>query len=787
MSGGGAGKVYFVLYLAVVLELLIIIVERDEAEEHLLKKQKESMKIVESILSQLQSGAGTEGINTRPQDEITLPPAGVNIKEVMGADIKSWRKYIVEVGVTDVSKDLNRHEGEPEKEYHERVKKLVELANVAEIEYQIFYSSSPNPDNAPLFPNDKEIQTKFKEFVDFQPGQTFESGDGEIWEFLSSRKLELDADKTYNSLDLRNITPESIKPSYPKSMIKVKGLNYCPKEVPEDSVFDYSEFESLKDSRKSGSNEIKKRAFVVYFQPPNNQGWYKLRFNSRTNRILGVRADIKPSMIDKETKINIGTVQLTVEALEKVKKELQSKLEKYSLPPAEVLIEEGNLDAFNKGLDKAMTEASKEEDPTEIRGKINLYGYIVKLLAPGQSRNFDQNRGAIEFNVRVITPKPPISEPVISAPTYIASFDKVPAAFDFQISPFQGAGNNKVSGRVMDINNNVVARLSLQAIDQIAGSDVPKPTNGSKQEWRAILDQNLSPGMYSVEVTHQLYSGKPKIEILKLEIFESKLTNSGEIDKLKYSAVYGQKIRINAIPTSGGKIKSNQFRVYLNTDIDQQAPPFEGLAMDNFKQLSSKAKELTVEITWIQPGTNKEIVLFEKKTFPITQKKPSFNSLSLKSESSSEDGKKIKVVARDIEITFPQIGTDEEVGKQKPKIEIKVKNGSKDDLKGGAYEWNGEPTFEMQEGDRGVTISLRGELSGNLERGVEEIRGSVSIQVQAYAINPINGQKSEAALTTINIPVKAKIEKSGGRRPAGGGGGSAPKPGGGAPPSGGKR
>jgi hypothetical protein len=34
-KGGGAGKVYFVLYLAVVLELLIIIVERDEAEEHL--------------------------------------------------------------------------------------------------------------------------------------------------------------------------------------------------------------------------------------------------------------------------------------------------------------------------------------------------------------------------------------------------------------------------------------------------------------------------------------------------------------------------------------------------------------------------------------------------------------------------------------------------------------------------------------------------------------------------------------------------------------------------------
>ena len=79
-KGGGAGKVYFVLYLAVVLELLIIIVERDEAEEHLHKKQKEAMRIVESILTQMQSGAGTEGMTTRPQDEITIPPPGINIE-----------------------------------------------------------------------------------------------------------------------------------------------------------------------------------------------------------------------------------------------------------------------------------------------------------------------------------------------------------------------------------------------------------------------------------------------------------------------------------------------------------------------------------------------------------------------------------------------------------------------------------------------------------------------------------------------------------------------------------
>jgi len=125
MSKGGAGKVYFVLYLAVILELLIIIVERDEAEEGLIKKQQESMRIVESILTQLQSGAGTEGINTRPQDAIVL-------SEKFPAEqqkyFKKFRTYYIEVGVTDVSSALNM-DGMDDQEKKERVETLKKLAN----------------------------------------------------------------------------------------------------------------------------------------------------------------------------------------------------------------------------------------------------------------------------------------------------------------------------------------------------------------------------------------------------------------------------------------------------------------------------------------------------------------------------------------------------------------------------------------------------------------------------------------------------------------------------------
>jgi hypothetical protein len=59
-KGGGAGKVYFILYLAVLLELLIIIVERDDAEdalkkerEELIRKTKRIQLIAETIINSL--------------------------------------------------------------------------------------------------------------------------------------------------------------------------------------------------------------------------------------------------------------------------------------------------------------------------------------------------------------------------------------------------------------------------------------------------------------------------------------------------------------------------------------------------------------------------------------------------------------------------------------------------------------------------------------------------------------------------------------------------------------
>ncbi|MFA6570683.1 MAG: hypothetical protein WCT77_05540 [Bacteroidota bacterium] len=768
-KGGGAGKVYFVLYLAVVLELLIIIVERDEAEEGLLKKQRETMKIVESILSQLQAGAGTEGINTRPQDEITIPPAGANLKEVMGADIKSFRKYIVEVGVTDIINEIKRKEGESDNEYYNnRLKKLVKLASVEEIEYQIFFSSSQDPNNAPLFPDEDEIRTKGYEFGKFKEAQTIPTPDGTgTWEFLALRKLVLDEDATYNQIDLKTISPEKIIPIYPLNKRFGIGQAYAPPGIknPEDSVFYYSHEKTLLHATKSGSGGLKKRAFEVNFQPPSRAGWYKLRFHSRTNRILGVSAEKTMETLSDETTVNIGTVQLTVRDLQKVKKELMGKLDKYDLPKIEDLARTGDVDKFDEKLKQSIEIARKGEDATEMVGKVELFGYIAKLLTPGQSVNFSQNKGSIEFNVRVVTPHPQIAELVVNAPSYVPSFDKIPAVFDFSISPYQGEGVNQVEGKVIDVNGNTVAKIDCRPVDKVSSS-APQPQRGGRRDYYGHVDQTLPPGKYKVDISHRT-SGKTTTQQLDLEIFPTGLTEESESNLKTYlniQARYGSAIFINnAVPSSGGKIKSNQFRTYLSTDVDQQRAAVENyqVTRDQAVKLTPNANTLKCRITWIQPITGNEVDLFPEQSYTIKQRNPRVSQEN-KNISVTGQEKKLSIRISGIIITGSSMGDDAMTNSQ-----VEVRLGTSD-VKVADYQLAGDPRIEKTEGDK-YTIYL--DITGKLPRGETSARGTISVQVIAKAKNTLNGKDSddERKVVSANINYEperqSRVPQGGGRKP----------------------
>jgi hypothetical protein len=758
-KGGGAGKVYFVLYLAVVLELLIIIVERDEAEEALRAKTKQAMKIVESILSQLQSGAGTEAINTRPQDEITIPKPGVNFEDILGVkNIKSYRQYIVEVGVTDVPGSMLKKEaGESDGDFSKKLKKLVELANVEQLQYQIFFSEDKtNTIGAPSFPSDSILKKNYPEFLDVPPGSSITGAtDASEWKLLAVKEINLNKDATFNQIvDLSNIKYDQFNPVYPEDLKKSTGEAYIPSsndvKIPADSMFCYSESESKK--LNSGTGGLKKRSFMVYFQPPYKAGWYKLRFASRTNRILGVRGGLTLDEVQDDATVNIGTVSLTVNDLRKVKKELERKLEKFELPTLEELTTtyKEDIQGFRNKLEASKLLAASDENAKEFQGKIDLYGYIITLLAPGQSINFNQNRGSIEFNVHVLTPDPKRPPVLISnLPENFNSFDKVPAVFEFNISPYY-PNQNFVTGRVLDASNAVVARIDMKPLDELlAGTGkVAPPTDGKERTYRATFDQALAPGKYKIEITHKLNTNETT-NSTDIEIFKTGLaTEFAKAVDTKFSTrgFFGSKLIFTVQSAAGNKIKANQFKIYLKSNANSQIAPVEGLSMnqENNFIFTPEMTDVSCKIVWIQPYTNAEVDIYPEKSFKIKQESPSILYSNMQVDYSGTSSK-VKVKLSGITLSSVQASVD------KNAIAKMFANGAISKTEGlTTYELSTEPLIE-EVGESSYNIEF--ELTGKMEKGKNKITGVVEIPLKCIATNPINKAVSEAEPSSIPVNI----------------------------------
>ncbi len=755
-KGGGAGKVYFVLYLAVVLELLIIIVERDEAEESLHKKQKETMRIVESILSQLQAGSGSEGINTRPQDEITLPPPGINMKEVFGTEIKSFRKYIVEVGVTDVSASIKKKEDESEKEYLQRMQTLVKLANVAELEYQVFYNESQDPSEPPTFLSPDEIDDLKIDFVEIEPGDIIENDMGDVWEFLGVRKLVLDDEATFNKLDLNKVSLEAIEPVYPSEKVIHKGPGFSPKDINPDSTFYYSHAESLKNTKIADAG-MQKRSFIVYFQPPDKAGWYKLRFSSRTNKILGLRKEAsQEEYIDDETTVNIGTVQLTVKSLEQVRKSLESTLEKFDLPAQVVMLEEDGLEKFNRQMSEARQRILNEDEAVDLMNKFSLYSYIAKLLTPGMSRYFDQNKGKIEFNIRVTKPTPQTVDPIIAVANEIHRFDAIQPQFRISIAPFR-EGQNQLQGLVYNASEGTTSEPIARVEFIEAGESVD--VEGKGKDFFARIDQILSaaqsggPRKYLVKLVHSL-QGKVADTTAELTIYPAMVED--EVTKLanlfEARAAYGNYFIFNYIPPSGNKILPEQFCYKFVTDGDPQPRGCErGYSADRDDNLffGVNSKKASLEIVWKDPISDQEVPIFPKKEVSIRQNEPKI-LVNQASENIGGSQDRIKVRIVNIKIKPPDIGVQDDSKTAKIDVEVDVEKVrvSKN------YKLAGKPSFTIKDEVMTIEFDLVGEPD---EEGWA--KGSVDVSIVAYATNPVNGVRSTIpARKTLPISIRKKFD-----------------------------
>ncbi|GBD06993.1 hypothetical protein HRbin21_00803 [bacterium HR21] len=726
--GGGPGKVYFVLYLAVVLELLLIIVERDDAEEHLLKKQKESMRIVQSILSQLQVGTGTEGISTRPKDEITI--AEGYLQTGTGTQIRQDRYYEVEVGVTDVTGMTPPGELEPE-EAAQQLQTLIRLANVQELDYQIFYHPSPNPDQAPPFPSDDTLRRlPWDRFMEGQP--IGPEVDGAPWRLLVMRRLELDQEKTRDYQT----------PVYKPFTIAIGDLKrYAPPDaVARDSIFWYDHKRTLDRAQQNGGR-IKKRIFAVRFQPPPQPGWYKLRFASRTNRILGIQGD-KPLELTGEETVNIGTVQIKVKDLQLVKRELEYELSAYNLPSADDLIA-GKIDAeaFLTQLRSSIEYVRQEfpEKAPEITSKLELYGYIARLLAPGQSAGFEQNRSSIAIDIRVIKPAvpPPADPKIFLAQEEFYSFDKAQrTVIPFVAGPISPGGKTPT----VTVQPSVAFRLADLGPEQVAGT--PAAGAATNHKFEIQITEPVPAGEYTVRITHANIAGKQTTAETRLVVFPSRLNNAEDIDAaLQQFCYYGYSFQVTAEPPSAGKIPAAQFRTSIAVGGGDQQPVVPGLQAQ--RDIPASASTVTVRVAWQNPYTGEQVTLYERSGTP-QQRYPQIAVSNVKVDPTINP-RNPEILVTGIMILPPFI----DVGRQASPEDIKDVRVqiTRADIP------NYKPSATIQRSGA-TTYDVRIRLDGPIPVRRGRLDGTVSLLITAKVRNPINGVESREGRAVIqNIPV----------------------------------
>lgn len=670
MSKGGAGKVYFVLYLAVILELLIIIVERDEAEEHLMRKQKESMKIVQSILAQLQTGAGTEGLSTRPQDQIVLKdPSWANNP---GMDlIKEERQYPVEVGVTDVMNDISKVVKDDRLDPDQKEKRLRDFAlasNVREVFYQVWYT--PEKENLPVtFPSDAEIDQ-----IMSRPDRGIGFASPEGWTLKGYKGLVLDttwapsipADDANKAREwFRNPTQVP-----PYKTLQSQGAidQFWPKV---DSLFVYDHALTLKSGTNFGQ-ALKARTFLASFKPPSGtEGTYKLHFYSRTNKILGIKpaAESQSVEADDDEKVNIGTVQLTVKDLRNVQKELERELD----PVVQEL-----TDKFQAGMKpseyreeiKKRVQALQAEDKSDEASAAQLYGYIQMILKPGAYEEIEGNRASMGFSVKVVRPNIPTADPKIAdLKSVVRVFSKLSKlTLPFQVSPATGTteltkkpGNASISGGS--------ATASAAGGVQWVSKNLEIP-----------IDGNLAPQdePYVFELTQRTPGKTSEVVACSVYVYPSKLTNEPEILSALESS-WGDAIELVASTASGSTIKPDEFILQFNMGGGSQVAPIRKLSVGQSDNVivPAGADKVSLSVAWKDPQSGEVVELFSGSG-EVGVKKPMIITNDLKVDPIF-DNQSAEFKVSGILIRSPKIGADEsaEIGE----VEVSVQSSSVRDLK----------------------------------------------------------------------------------------------------------
>lgn len=718
MSKGSAGKVYFVLYLAVILELLIIIVERDEAEDHLRKREREAREIIQDILGQMQVGPGNENLTSRINDEISL--VSDEAVKISGIPYKKYRTYNIEVGVNDgSSSNINTTDTAQTKTL------LKQLTNAEQLQYEILFLGS---DAADLPSNEA------------------------AWRSLGKMELLLD---TANTLDWKipvyNASNEEACRAYSAN--------------PSGTVFFYNADETSRLANEKNGRYLK-RIFTTNFQP-TQAGWYKLRYTSRTNRIMGVNGEATSfDEVSDDSKVNIGAMQLTVKKLRKVQRMLERELETYNVPPMNVLIAAKNevetmkffeqLDSAKMVLRRERTGAADEALVTDICRKIDVYGDMAKLLAPNKSRYFAQNSGDMEINIRVTKPPVAIVKANVALPQNVYLFDKLTPKFTFTAGPFYG--NNFPKGEIVAADGTstpLVVERASEAKPQIASNgSMPiqrasagiADEKGKTVEFTARAVQVLKAGTYTIRMKHSS-QGDETAQETKLSIFPTQLTvqNRRSLEGRMKSMFYGGTLSVNLEPDCAGAVPPSEFRTFVSLSTSAQ-PLTPTIGLTAKQPLEAKAKLASVRLVWVSPFTGEEVEILPKLEQPIKQREPDVDLTKSSVAGMEGEWRELKIQVAGIQLSPSVVDVGSKYGTPESIDNVSLVNARLENAQD--VELIESALKDMGNGSYTAIFTVRSLLL----KQPKEMAGTITFGINAAMRNNINGTRSGAASMETSVP-----------------------------------
>jgi hypothetical protein len=780
MSKGSAGKVYFVLYLAVILELLIIIVERDEAEEGLHKKTKESMKIVQNILSQLQSGSGNYDMNVSPNDLIIIQDKATLEALPKEQRIKRQKSYSVKVSVTDVS-EAKKVEGEGEgggeemKDYT-----LTKLANVQELTYQVFYTETPKGESQEVAPRLPDSTYNGKRLREFKPGDVAtyldqqQGGKSTNWNLLDVRQMKLDVPATYEYTK-----PEGgwKKPLY---NLFVAGSPVDRSVQAKDTVFFYDSVKSEKDFVNNG--KLSSRTFTVNFDPGEERkdGWYKLRFFSSTNKILGVDFEAGTKEINDEDQVNVGVVKLKVKALRSVMTGLQRELD--GKTELRDVWYDGTGD-FNTRL-KAVEEFNaaiklgreNNKDNEEVLSRITLYDYIVKLTTPGFSAFLDQNRSTMDIDVQVRKPDAQQPAPRVSdLDPKIITFEKLDKTIiTFVLSP---ASYFKPGNPSVDIKGSPSLVGQFRVEPDVQGAESPAAPVGAAanqpRKYRMVFDKPIPAGTYNIKLTYS-GGGKSDTGSSELKVLPSALDPKSMKALANLKLYYGKRLSFRGKLPVEAELPLQQFK------IDYQLGNEKKMQDNSFSEsyvgpnIPASAKKVKIDVVWIYPGTGARVPLFSKEITP-EQTAPDISCQTAVAElkSSGTEAPKKKAAGKkpvqpsNFQVTIKGISVDYEVPIDADNKDPNASKSIKATL--GEVEADGPADIDYNAAETKITIyngdepdptaawSATGTTFGIITGEFDAASGTFPITIQVKDLPPKPPAETRILRGTIAVKVGAKI------------------------------